>query len=59
MRQNAFVLEQSGDKGLFVLKAVHEKDRVPAALGGQYFDTGSKVALLKAALHFAKKEGLM
>lgn len=26
---------------------------------GQYFDTGDKVALLKAAIHFAKKEGLL
>ncbi|MFA5937361.1 MAG: UTP--glucose-1-phosphate uridylyltransferase [Candidatus Paceibacterota bacterium] len=26
---------------------------------GQYFDTGNKVALLKTAIHFAKKEGLM
>lgn len=26
---------------------------------GQYFDTGNKIALLKTALHFAKKEGLM
>lgn len=26
---------------------------------GQYFDTGDKVALLKTAIHFAKKEGLI
>lgn len=26
---------------------------------GQYFDTGNKVALLKTAIHFAKKEGLL
>ncbi len=26
---------------------------------GQYFDTGNKVALLKAAIHFAQKEGLL
>lgn len=26
---------------------------------GKYFDTGNKVALLKTALHFAKKEGLL
>lgn len=26
---------------------------------GQYFDTGNKLALLNAAIHFAKKEGLM
>jgi UTP--glucose-1-phosphate uridylyltransferase len=26
---------------------------------GHYFDTGNKVALLKTAVHFAKKEGLM
>lgn len=26
---------------------------------GQYFDTGNKVALLKTAIHFAKKEGLV
>ena len=26
---------------------------------GQYFDTGNKIALLKTAVHFAKKEGLM
>ncbi len=26
---------------------------------GQYFDTGDKIALLKAAIHFAKKEGLL
>ncbi len=26
---------------------------------GQYFDTGNKLALLKTAIHFAKKEGLL
>lgn len=26
---------------------------------GQYFDTGDKLALLKTAIHFAKKEGLL
>ena len=26
---------------------------------GQYFDTGDKIALLKTAIHFAKKEGLL
>lgn len=26
---------------------------------GQYFDTGNKLALLKTAIHFAKKEGLV
>ncbi|MBP9732274.1 MAG: UTP--glucose-1-phosphate uridylyltransferase [Candidatus Magasanikbacteria bacterium] len=26
---------------------------------GEYFDTGNKIALLKTAIHFAKKEGLL
>jgi UTP--glucose-1-phosphate uridylyltransferase len=26
---------------------------------GQYFDTGDKLALLKTAIHFAQKEGLL
>lgn len=40
--------ELAADKAFFA----HEYE-------GQYFDTGNKLALLTAAMHFAKKEGLL
>lgn len=36
-----------------------KKDFFAYEYDGQYFDTGNKVALLKTAVHFAKKEGLL
>ncbi len=60
------ILERQGrgkDGEIWLADAANELARKKPFYGyhykGQYFDTGNKVALLKASIHFAKKEGIL